>query len=316
MPTNHPLVCMLALMIALFTVALPAETKERKGGEKAGLFIAETRISAPKRIGELVLKQSDYDPTVKYDGAHFLYILPQHPEIRFGLSVYRAGDLPPDIILKEGVEAFFDAIDDDVREKRLSDLEVIETIAFNIFPKDFARAKRENKRGASTRATSQAYAQRDTTPVATTTPKSLAGKRIDLRYKASMGDTDSKVTLRSRNYIFYKQMHIFKGWITVIESQMDKTTYEALSDRAIRELAATIQAANVGRCAENEIDTGKDDLFESSNPIVQDLLQRLRQSPDVSHRNCYATRDEAKAGEAADAEIITIEYDAEHWGEK
>lgn len=319
MPIHRQLSCMLAIAMGLAIAAQPAMAKERKDKDKEETqpFIVETRISAPKRIGDFVLEQSDYDPAAKYAGASFRYLLPQHPEIRFDLFVYPAGEMPADAALKAGMKNFVESFDAGVKMKYYNDLEIVDTVAFDILPKGFEPAAQDKESAGSTDAGGKADARRDDAFMAALAPKPLAGKRIDLRYRLNMEETGDKVPMRSRGYLFYKQLYFFKGRISVAESRMDQATYETLSDRAMRELVPTIQATNIGGCAREPIALSLDELHRNKDDLMMQVLGALTSRTD---QNCYVSIEDARSiqkdMDEKNAEVVTIEYDANDWGDR
>lgn len=319
MAVDRPLACMLAVAMAFAAATQPAAAKERKDKDKEDTqpFVAETRISAPKRIGEFVLEQSDYNPAVKYAGASFRYLLPQHPEIRFDLFVYPAGDMPPDAALKAGMKAFVESFDAGVKMKYYNDLEIVGTIDFDIAPEIGAPVPGQKQDAAPAKAMSEADARRAAIAESTLGPKPLAGKRIDLRYRLNMEETGDMIPMRSRGYLFYKQLYFFKGRISVAESQMDRATYETLSDRAMRELVPVLRATNIGGCARTAIGINSEDLDKDQDALVEELLTRFVAR---ASRNCHTSIADARKVEASfdgeNAEVVTIEYDAKDWGDQ
>ncbi len=314
MSIDRSLACLLAIAMSLAVAAQPVDAKGRKGKEATQPFIVETRISAPKRVGDFVLEQSAYDPATKYAGASFRYLLPQHPEIRFDLFVYPAGEMPAEAALEAGMKHFVESFDAGVKLKYYNDLEIVDTIAFDIAPKGDASKPEHKKNAAPAETMSEADARRAAIVESVLAPKPIAGKRIDLRYRFNMEETGDMVPMRSRGYLFYKQLYFFKGRISVAESRMDQATYETLSDRAMRELVPAVRATNIGACAEIEVAIDKDAMTEGNDQIGQMIMQALGQMAGKGDRNCLATREEAEVDEPADVEVVTIEYDAKDWG--
>ena len=316
MSVDRPLACMLAVAMALASAWQPAEAKGRKDKEATQPFIVETRISAPKRVGEFVLEQSGYDPAAKYAGASFRYLLPQYPEIRFDLFVYPAGEMPADAALKAGMKNFVESFDAGVKMKYYNDLEIVDTVAFEILPKHFEPAAQDKKNATSTDDSSEADARSDAAFLAALAPKPLAGKRIDLRYKFNMEDTGDMVPMRSRGYLFYKQLYFFKGRISVAESRMDQATYETLSDRAMRELVPALRATNIGGCARKPVALSLDELHRNKDDLMMQVLGALTSKTDL---NCYVSIEDAQRIQTdldeKNAEVVTIEYDAKDWGD-
>lgn len=307
MPVRRSLVILFGVVAALTIATQPVAAKKRKDKDGTQPFIVETRIAAPKRVGEFELESADYDPATKHAGASLRYLLPDHPEIRFDLFVYPAGDMPHDTAMTSGMKDFVASFDAGVQMKYYTDLKIVDTVDFEIVPRTETPVRQEEKKAAP-------ESEADTIIAAALAPKPISSKRIELRYTMRMDETGEMVPMRSRGYLFYKQLYYFKGRISVAESRMDQATFETLSDRAMRELVPAVQASNIGGCASVEIVVDKETATKGGGTIGDLLMQMVGESLDGIHRNCHETRAEAKASEPKQAEIITIEYDPDDWG--
>jgi len=310
MPIRRSLIAMFGVALVLSNAAQSVDARSGKDKDAAQPFIVETRIAAPKRVGEFQLESTYYDPATKHAGASLRYLLPDHPEIRFDLFVYPAGEMPHDTAMTSGMKDFVDSFDAGVKMKYYSDLKIVDIVDFDIGPKTETTAPQEDKPAANTPPESEA----DAIIEAALAPKPVSGKRIDLRYTMRMDETGETVPMRSRGYLFYRQLYYFKGRISVAESRADQATFDTLSDRAMRELVPAVQASNIGGCASVEIVVDKETATKSGGTIGDLLMQVVGESLDGIHRNCHETRAEAKASEPKQAEIITIEYDPDDWG--
>lgn len=312
MSIRKSLIVAIGIAAMVMTASFPVVAKNRKGAT-AQPFIVETRISAPKRVGEFQLESSYYDPDTKHAGASFRYALLDHPQIRFDLFVYPAGDMPQDTAMTSGMKHFVDSFDAGVKMNYYNDLKIVDTVVFEIEPETEVETEvsstDEEKPAISAEPEDEAAVKRAAI-IKAVTPKPVSGKRIDLQYNITMEGTGETVPMRSRGYLFYKQLYYFKGRISVAETRMDQTTFESLSNRAMRELVPAVQVTNIGGCANAEIAMNKEDLAEGNDQIGMMILKMLSQAVD---RNCHATRAEAKKTEPANAEIVTIEYDPDDW---
>ena len=310
MPIRRSLIAMFGVALVLSNAAQSVDARSGKDKDAAQPFIVETRIAAPKRVGEFQLESTYYDPATKHAGASLRYLLPDHPEIRFDLFVYPAGEMPYDTAMTSGMKDFVDSFDAGVKMKYYSDLKIVDIVDFDIGPKTETTAPQENKPAANTPPESEA----DAIIEAALTPKPVSGKRIDLRYTMRMDETGETVPMRSRGYLFYRQLYYFKGRISVAESRADQATFDTLSDRAMRELVPAVQASNIGGCAKTEIVIGGKALDGGKAGIDALMSQMIGQMADSNGKHCFADRAHATASEPDKAEIITIEYDPDDWG--
>lgn len=307
MPVRRSLIIMLSVVAALTIAAQPLAAKKRKDKDATQPFIVETRIAAPKRVGEFELESTYYDPATKHAGASLRYLLPDHPEIRFDLFVYPAGDMPHDTAMTSGMKDFVASFDAGVKMKYYTDLKIVDTVDFEIVPNAETPARQEEKNTAP-------ESEADAIIAAALAPKPISSKRIELRYTMRMDETGEMVPMRSRGYLFYKQLYYFKGRISVAESRMDQATFDTLSDRAMRELVPVVQASNIGGCAKTEIVIGGEALDGGKAGIDALMSQMIGQIADSNGKHCFADRAHATASEPDKAEIITIEYDPDDWG--
>ena len=310
MSIRRSLVVMFGIAAALVSAAQPVTARSRKDKDATQPFIVETRIAAPKRIGEFELESTYYDPATKHAGASLRYLLPDQPQIRFDLFVYPAGDMAHDTAMTSGMKDFVASFDAGVQMKYYTDLKIVDTVDFEIGPRTETPVLHGDKPAAKTTPESEA----DAIIEAALAPKPVSGKRIELRYTMHMDETDEAVPMRSRGYLFYRQLYYFKGRISVAESRMDQASFETLSDRAMRELVPAVQASNIGGCAKTEIVIGGEALDEGKAGIDALMTQMLGQMADSNGKHCYADRAQAIASEPDKAEIITIEYAPDDWG--
>lgn len=291
---NRVLACAAACAAILLVALTPGDVVAKEKPKAERPFVEETRIAARRRVGDFILEGSLYEETSKDAGVQFRYMHPDHPELRFDIFVYPAGEMPREKAMDDGMQAFTASFDAGVKLKYYDDLQILGTTDFEIVP--------------------ASKIPEDASVLVLRAVESLRGKRIDLRYRMRIEDTGELVPMRSRGYLFYQQLHYFKSRITAAESRVPQDVYETLSDRAVRELVPAITAINIGGCGEMTVATNRailDRTDEASfDDLVADMLGQL-----VSHslRNCYESRADAKEIEPEDAEIVTIAYDADDW---
>lgn len=272
-----------------------ADNPKTAASERA--FIETSLISAPKRAGDFVLEQSKYDPKSKHAGAGFRYVHPEYKAIRVDVFVFPAGDLPEAEAMTHGMNDFMKSFDAGVQMKYYHDLTVVGREPFVIQPE----------------STSAPDADKDASPelLAALADRPYTGERVDLRYRIHMEDTDENVMMRSRGYLFYKQLYFFKGRISVAESLLDQTTYNALTDQAMRDFVRTIEVRSVGDCARKELTVNPG--TGSDQDVARMALEFAQAITKHRSKGCFDTLAKARSAETRDVETITIEYDADDW---
>ncbi|MCC7248479.1 MAG: hypothetical protein IT473_07645 [Lysobacter sp.] len=306
--------------LSLFGAVGNAQARKREPAKAERAFIEQTRIAAPERIGEFVLEGTRYDPAAKHAGVALRYAHMDHPQMRFDLFIYPAGDMPQSTALEAGMRDFRASFDAGVKMKYYEDMRVLETSAYEIPP---TRAKKdegatedkiEPEKADSQTASDPEDIERKAIIARALTPKPIVGQRIELRYRMSADGYAEPIPMYSRGYLFYRQLYYFKGRISAAESTIDQQAFASLSDRAISELVPAIRISNIGGCAKNEVVLRSSDLDaagKDKNHIMSMLMESLVGFGD---KHCYDTMQKAMQWEPQDAEIVTIEYDASDWG--
>lgn len=276
-----------------------ADDKQENASERP--LIEVSLISAPKRVDDFVLVESRYDPKTKYAGAAFRYMHPDHKAVRLDVFVYPAGDMPAGKALKQGMADFIRSFDAGVQMKYYYDLAITGRESFDIAP-------------AATNATS---ADPDMPPalLAALARKPIEGERLDLRYRIHVEDTGENVMMRSRGYLFYKQLYFFKGRVSAAETLVDQSTYNAFTDRAMRELVQAIEVRNVGSCVRNELTIYGGAL--TAGNMEREIGRQVGESlSNHASKSCYDTIASARSMETRDVEVVTIEYEPDDWKSK
>lgn len=301
-----------ATVIACLALAAAAPAGARPGtADQPTVFVSETRVAAPKRIGEFVLQQTRYDPAHKSAGAMLRYGLDDRPDVRIDLFVYPAGEMAEAVAVERELENFLASFDAGVQLKYYSGLRILGTSTFEIAP---AGGTVPADAGSPGPAGEDAQSRRAAVIEAALAPRAIVGKRVDLRYRMHLEDTGEDIPMRSRGYLFHKQLYYFKARISIADSQLEEAAYAALSDHAVRTLVPAVSAGNIGACAKTEIRIGRDDLQAGGATAGAVLAQRFGQAmASAGRKNCHSTRAEVEADEPADAEVITLEFAPGDW---
>ncbi|MGN6151671.1 MAG: hypothetical protein ACTHOH_06610, partial [Lysobacteraceae bacterium] len=121
-------------MPAIAWSAASADAKDARPSRDARSFVEQTRVAAPKRVGEFVLDAAEYDPAMKSAGASLRYSLPDRPELRIDLFVYPAGEMPHADAVKAGMKDFRASLDAAAKAGYYDALRVLDTTDFEIPP--------------------------------------------------------------------------------------------------------------------------------------------------------------------------------------
>jgi hypothetical protein len=316
-------------------------------------LIVETRIVAPKRVGEFAFEFSRYEAEHKLSGAQFRYSHPQYPTIRFDLFVYPAGKTSNGAAMKTGMKGFRDSLIAAAEGGYFRDFKIVATDPFEVLPplptgsnatsaqtaphaaSDNSDASTSEIAGGASNGNTSSVAHpaptveaavRAGTAATTATDDKLSeaqvktlvgmapirGERMKLSYRIEDKDSGGEIAMRSRGYLFYKQLYFFKGRISATEAEIDEAAFSDIADRAMRGLVASVQAHNIGGCGQTTIaidpDAPKDQMMETMMKAMTESLTRTAED------NCATTFDADEYARLKDtAEIVAIEYDAADW---
>lgn len=328
-----------ACLVAALAFAPPAAADKRGKRQPSRAFIETSAIVAPQRVGEFVLEGSQQWPDQKFAGVQFRYLLPGHEALRIDVFVYPHGDMPQARAIETGLRDFLDTLDAQVRAGNFSDFQVLNDapmtlprFASGVAEKALPAAASEAPAGtaegtpkdtapAQAAAASEAQAgdatdRADADPITALLAEAAQskGRRLALSYRIADPDMPSqRIEMRSMGYLFYKQLYLFKGRISAAASQIGEAEFQALTDRAMRELIPAIQVFNTGSCAQMTINVDPDKLDgDSVDGIALDLVAAMNAKIE---RNCGERLDtpEFKAA-SRDAEVRRVDYDPEDWG--
>jgi hypothetical protein len=328
------------LVAACLTAALafaPPAAADKRGKPRA--FIETSAIVAPQRVGEFVLEGSQQWPDQKFAGVQFRYLLPGHEALRIDVFVYPHGEMPQAHAIETGLRDFLDTLDAQVRAGNFTDFQVVNDAPMTLprfaskdaraappasaseAPAGTAEGTPKDTASAQATATSEAQAGDATDPADADPITALlaeaaqsTGRRLALSYRIADPDMPSqRIEMRSMGYLFYKQLYLFKGRISAAASQIGEAEFQALTDRAMRELIPAIQVFNTGNCAQMTIDVDPDKLDgDSVDGIALDLVAAMNAKIE---RNCSERLDTPEFEAASrDAEVRRIEYDPKDWG--
>lgn len=317
----------IALIVFVAGLSIAVEPASAKRRDKAASdtasrpFVEQTRIAAPKRVDDFVLEEATYDPETKSAGALLRYAITDRPGLYIDLFVYPAGDLPHEDAVKAGMKEFRASLDAAVKAGYYDDLRVLDTTDFEIPPPPAATDEPpasssplppsdDPKAGTSSKAAKSPELE---AMLAASAPKPIVGRRMDLRYRMPTETRGEPVPMYSRGYLFHRQLYYFKGRISAPESEIDRATFESLTDRAMRSLVPAVAASNIGGCSQMSISIDRKTMDEGGS--IGDLLLQIIGGSDTGiERHCFDSREEAIEEEPQDATILVIDYDPSDWG--
>lgn len=293
----------LLVLPLLLLAALPVTAGEHDA-DAPQPFVARTHVVVPKQVGDFTLESTSYDPDNRLAGVGARFAHPRHPETRFDVYVYPAGQMEPEIAIEQGMKAFLESLEyASAQGGAYRDLEVIERSPFALDPTKEA-GDIEFGKGLDNPFVQAILAD----AVSGSRLASVPGERLEL----SMTHATSQMPLRSRGYLFYRQLYYFKGRISAADDYIDEASFDALADGAIRTLVPAISALNVGSCATIHVPVGDpEDEDAAADAGTQALIRGLAR---VQASNCTGeAKDDRLAELARDAVIVTIEFNPGEW---
>lgn len=284
----------LLVLLALGS-ALPAHAdkpKARNADAAARPLIETSYLIAPQRVGDFVLEGSSYDDKNKRAGAGFRYALKDHQETRFDVFVYPAGRAPQAEAIASGMVEFKAGIEHSQETGRIRDLQFL---AEEEFPLDGPEPAKPADASDTTLDAALLEAIASTRTV---------GKRIRMHNTMANGG----FPMASNGYLFHRQLYFFKVRASAARDRIEQAAFDALTDRAARELVRAIEVANVGGCAKAEITI---DPKASADAMA---LMLVRRSAEIQGENCFGDTDKAKVDEKSKAaNVVRIDFAASDW---
>ncbi|HSD16107.1 MAG TPA: hypothetical protein VLC71_02460 [Thermomonas sp.] len=281
------------LLLAL-ALALPAHAGkvDRKAAEtEARTFIEASHLIAPERVGDFVLEGSSYDEQNKFAGAGFRYALKDHQESRFDVFVYPAGRAPQADAIASGMVPFKAGIEQAQAAGSIRDLRFLSE---DEFPLDVPEPARP----------AAADTELDAALLEAIASTRTIGKRLRMHNTMANGG----FPMASNGYLFHRQLYFFKVRASAARDRIDQDAFDALTDRAARELVKAIEVANVGACANAEIAI---DPKASADAMA---LVLVRRSAEIQGENCFGDAGKAKLDEKSKgASVVRIDFTASDW---
>lgn len=269
-------------------------------------FVSRTHVIAPRHVGDFILEGTSYDQANRFAGLGIRYTLADHPETRFDLFVYPAGRMSPEQAIAAGMVPFRESLKYGAQNGYFADLRITEDSPVMI-------PSEPGKDGDDPLA-APTIDGNDPLPADLRTllgDTRIRGQRLQLSYAHKPSD----LPMRSRGYLFYRQLYYFKGRISAAESRIDEASFSALAERAMRELVPAVSALNVGACADITVFVPKDDDSEEDrNATQRSLVTGLANARGANCTGEPAT--EALAERGRDAEVVTIEFEPGDWSGK
>ncbi len=323
---------LLATAIALCSFAQKsiADNKNDDGNtQEDQAFIAESRVIAPQRVGEFLLEGTRrYDGQDKFGGVSFRYQHPDYPQLRIDLFVYPVGQREAEELLESGMRHFLASMQPAVDAGVYRNVIEGETVEFDLdLPLNDLQNDKSSSDAVSTNGDKGKNRSADDEKDAKssereariakllTAGKHIDGRRMSLSYDYRGDTPDEWFPMRSRTYLFYRQLHYFKGRISAATSQIDEAAFTAFTDRAMRELVPAVQAYNIGSCGNSTVFVNVDAPKEvAADQLMYNLIEATTRTASY---NCHAKADEKElTALGKGAAVETFVYSATDWKAK
>lgn len=292
----------LILFAMALAIALPAHAG--KAGKKAAdaparPFIETSYLIAPERVGDFVLEGASYDDKNKFAGAGFRYALKDHQETRFDVYVYPVGRAPQAQAIASGMADFKASIEQARQGGIYKDVEYLSEDDFPL------QAPEPEDKATTPDAKAQAAPKDlDAALLEAIASTRIVGKRLRMRNVLVNGG----YPMYSSGYLFHRQLYYFKVRASAARDRIDEARFDALTDRAARELVPAIEVANLGGCVNKTIEV---DVNASPDDMAVLLVRR---SAELQGENCFADAADAKLEQKSKAaQVVRIDFDPNTW---
>ncbi len=279
-----PMLALSAITAGLLAIAPTGHARESSVQGKRPLIV-QSHIAAPRSIGAFRLEETTYRPEQKAAGAMFRYAAVPEPELSADLFVYPAGRQPQADAVKRGMADFHDSLQSAEQAGFFRNLKISDEVPFPLSP--MASAKSDNALDAVVTAAE---------PV---------GRRIDMTLEVGEANTP----LRSRGYLFYKNLYFYKVRVSVPAAAMDAQAFGEFADHAARTLAERVDTINIGGCGDDPVYVDKKaDGDAAALALITQVVQR-------NQENCRSKINNTELAKLTKgAETVTIKYSANDWG--
>ena len=287
----RPVLLLLPLYLLLSTASLPAAAEQAGNTADERPYIETSYLQAPHLAGGFSLQASSYDPANKYAGAGFRYTSDDHPGLRIDLYVYPAGRMNPAEALQVGMRDLRASMAYAQAQGSYSQLRELDEATFALPAGPTAGTAPANDFDARVIAAIAAIEQ-------------VEGRKLQLQLSLP----PRELPMHSNAYLFYKQLYWFKLRASAAQQDIAQDRFNALADRAARELVPALQVAHVGSCASAQINVSAD------APDEEAALDLMRQITVHQSFNCHQDAGKAvSAQQRLDHDIVEIAFSAQDW---
>lgn len=287
----RPVLLLLPLYLLLSTASLPAAAEQAGNTADERPYIETSYLQAPHLAGGFSLQASSYDPANKYAGAGFRYTSDDHPGLRIDLYVYPAGRMNPAEALQVGMRDLRASMAYAQDQGSYSQLRELDETTFALPAGPTAATAPANDFDARVIAAIAAIEQ-------------VEGRKLQLQLSLP----PRELPMHSNAYLFYKQLYWFKLRASAAQQDIAQDRFNALADRAARELVPALQVAHVGSCASAQINVSAD------APDEEAALDLMRQITVHQSFNCHQDAGKAvSAQQRLDHDIVEIAFSAQDW---
>lgn len=295
MPSNARSALVMFVMAAAIALPAHAGKADKKAADApARAFIETSYLIAPERVGDFVLEGASYDDKNKFAGAGFRYALKDHQETRFDVYVYPVGRAPQAQAIADGMADFRKSIEQAQQGGIYKDVEYLSE-------DDFALQAPEPEEAAKAEP---APKELDAALLEALAATRIVGKRLRMRSVLVNGG----YPMYSSGYLFHRQLYYFKVRASAARERIDQVQFDALTDRAARELVPAIEVANLGGCVNKTIT-----VDPSASPDDMAVLL-VRRAAEMQGENCFADAADAKLEQKSKAaQVVRIDFDPDTW---
>ncbi|GAA4783448.1 hypothetical protein [Lysobacter hankyongensis] len=265
-------------------------------------YVEESRISAPKHAGSLLLTAAEHDVARRMSGVVLRYRDGNAPETTITFVIHPAGDEPEQKSLKAEFRALQTRLAEGAASAGHADYEVVDVSGVSV--------KLPPKRGNSTTidlATGQ--------PIPNPTPSSqndvlypqkpLRGQRMTTTYLDRGAGNDAPSRRSKYIYLFNRHMYFIRATVTntgVLPNQ----ELEKRSDEIIENIVSQIGIENIGRC-------GAMSMYVN-DAATASIGQILHAMEEMGWRSCVESTTAATLTSSNDSsEVVTIRYEPADW---
>lgn len=266
-------------------------------------YVEESRISAPKHAGSLLLTAAEHDVARRMSGVVLRYRDGNAPETTITFVIHPAGDEPEQKSLKAEFRALQTRLAEGAARAGHADYEVVDIsgVSVKLPPKRGNSTTIDLANGGTKTITVTPSSQSD----ALYPQKPLRGQRMTTTYLDPGAGNDAPSRRSKYIYLFNRHMYFIRATVTNT-GVLPNRELEKRSDDIIESIVSKIGIENIGRCGSMSMYVN-----DAATASIGHILHAME---EMGWRSCVESTTAATLTSSNESsEVVTIRYEPADW---